>query len=61
MPVVFNEIVTHERPHLDEIVAIWLLRRFGETRFPGISQAKVSYTAIVRNGPDAREPRPGAS
>jgi hypothetical protein len=55
LPVVFNEIVTHERPHLDEIVAIWLLRRFGETRFPGVSQAKVSYTTTGRRGPDAKE------
>ncbi len=55
LPVVFNEIVTHERPHLDEIVAIWLLRRFGETRFPGVSRAKVSYTTTGRGGPDAKE------
>jgi hypothetical protein len=55
LPVVFDEIVTHERPHLDEIVAIWLLRRFGEARFPGVSQAKVSYTTTGRRGPDAKE------
>jgi hypothetical protein len=55
LPVEFNEIVTHERPHLDEIVAIWLLRRFGETRFPGVSRARVSYATVVRGGPDAME------
>jgi hypothetical protein len=50
---VFSEIVTHERPHLDEIVAIWLLRRFGEQRFPGISQARITYAASSRRGADA--------
>jgi len=44
--VAFNTILTHERPHLDEIVAIWLLRKFGETRFPGIGAAAVSFTSI---------------
>jgi hypothetical protein len=44
--VVFKSILTHERPHLDEIVAIWLLRKFGEQRFPGISTAEVTFTSI---------------
>jgi hypothetical protein len=44
--VVFKRILTHERPHLDEIVAIWLLRRFGEQKFPGIGKAKVEFTSI---------------
>jgi hypothetical protein len=39
------KILTHERPHLDEIVAIWLLRRFGEKRFPGSSTAEVAFTS----------------
>jgi hypothetical protein len=38
--------VTHERPHLDEIVAIWLLRKFGEKRFPGVASATVSFTTL---------------
>jgi len=42
----FKSILTHERPHLDEIVAIWLLRKFGEQRFPGISAAGVTFTSI---------------
>ena len=42
----FTSILTHERPHLDEIVAIWLLRKFGEQRFPGISTASVTFTSI---------------
>jgi hypothetical protein len=44
--VIFNRILTHERPHLDEIVAIWLLHKFGEQRFPGISAAAVTFTSI---------------
>ena len=38
-----DTIVTHHRPHLDEIVAIWLLRKFGEEKFPGINSAKIVY------------------
>jgi len=43
--MVFTSILTHERPHLDEVVAIWLLRKFGENRFPGCSKAVVSFTS----------------
>ena len=44
--VFFKSILTHERPHLDEIVAIWLLRKFGEQRFPGIAAATVTFTSL---------------
>ena len=44
-PVRFAGILTHERPHLDEIVAVWLLRKFGEQRFPGVASATVSFTS----------------
>jgi len=44
--LLFTRILTHERPHLDEIAAIWLLRRFGDSRFPGVSQAEVSFTTV---------------
>jgi hypothetical protein len=44
--VVFKSILTHERPHVDEIVAIWLLRKFGEQRFPGVGAAAVAFTSI---------------
>ncbi len=36
-------ILTHWRPDLDAIVGIWLLRRFGEEKFPGISAAEVEF------------------
>ncbi len=41
LQVVFNTIVTHARPHLDEIFAIYLLMTLGEKIFPGISKAKI--------------------
>ncbi len=28
-----SKIVTHQRPHLDEIVAVWILRKFGAEAF----------------------------
>lgn len=37
----FNTIVIHERPHLDEICAVWLLQRFGEEKYPGIREAQL--------------------
>ena len=36
-------IITHENPHLDELVAAWLLKKFGESRYPGISEAPVDF------------------
>lgn len=36
-------IVTHPRPHLDEIAAIWLFKKFGESLFPGIRYAEIQY------------------
>lgn len=41
----FHTIVTHECPHFDEILGIWLLRKFGEKEFPGISSAKIKFWA----------------
>ena len=35
------KIVTHPRPHLDELFAIWLLKMFGEALFPGVSTAEI--------------------
>lgn len=48
----FESIITHERPHLDEIVGIWLLRKFGEEKFPGISAAEVTFWSIGGGIPD---------
>lgn len=51
--IVFHTIVTHERPHVDEIVAIWLLKTFGEEKFPGICTATIEYWACGKS-PDGR-------
>jgi hypothetical protein len=39
----YHTIITHKRPHLDEILAILLLIMFGEKFFPGISKAKFEF------------------
>ncbi len=52
----FHTILTHEGPHLDEITAIWLLRRFGEKKFPGIGTAKVVYTGAGGGIPGGQTP-----
>lgn len=41
----FHTILTHVNPHADEHAAIWLLWKFGEAKFPGISTAVVKYIA----------------
>lgn len=38
-----HTIMTHPNPHWDELVAIWLCLRFGEEKYPGISQAKIVF------------------
>ena len=38
-----HTIITHPNPHLDEIVAIWLLTEYGEDLYPGISQAAIAF------------------
>lgn len=40
---IFKIIATHPKPHLDEIAAIWLLRKFGKEKFPGIKHAEIQY------------------
>ncbi|MBN2464442.1 hypothetical protein JXD38_02290, partial [candidate division WOR-3 bacterium] len=53
---IFKRILTHERPHVDEIAAIWLLRKFGEQRFPGIGTATVEFTSIRKLAEAGRKP-----
>lgn len=40
-----KKIVTHLRPHADELVALMLLRKFpeGEEKFPGVKNAEISF------------------
>lgn len=44
-PIPISEILTHEFPDLDAILSVLLLRKFGEEKFPGVSQAKVSFSS----------------
>lgn len=50
----FNKIVVHNRPHLDEIAAIWLLKKFGQEIFPGIGDAEIAFLNTGRESPDGR-------
>lgn len=50
----YVKIITHIRPHLDEIVAIWLLRDFGEEMFPGAATATIETWDSSSNTPDGR-------
>lgn len=47
-------IATHLRPHLDEIAAIWLLKRFGREKFPGVENASIAYHDSGAATPDGR-------
>jgi len=47
-----SAIVTHRKPHLDEILAILLLQEFGAKLYPGIADAKLLYWG---HGPETFE------
>ncbi len=47
-----NTIVTHGWPHLDEVLAYFLLRRYGENIFPGVSTARVAFWFYGGNTPN---------
>lgn len=49
-----TRIATHPQPHLDEIVAMWLLLRFGDKLFPGVSKARVVFWGHGGMTPDGR-------
>jgi hypothetical protein len=50
----FNRIITHRKPHFDEIVAIWLLYMFGEAEFPGVKEAELEFWDMGGDTPDGR-------
>lgn len=43
MAIIVSYIVTHRFPHLDEALAIMLLRDYGGDRYPGIEKAQIVY------------------
>ncbi len=49
-----TRIVTHHRPHLDEILAIFILKVFGRKTFPGIETAKIEFWGHGQHTPDGR-------
>ena len=50
----FRTIVTHVAPHLDEIVAVWLLQKFGESKFPGMKSVELDFWSTGGETPDNR-------
>ncbi len=38
-----HAFVTHPRPHLDELSAIWAVQRFGLEKYPGADRAEIEY------------------
>jgi|GEM_PF-604150 len=47
-------LVIHAQPHLDEVCAIWLLRRFGQDEYPGCDTAKIVCWTTGGETPDGR-------
>jgi hypothetical protein len=52
-------IATHPKPHFDELTAIWLLRKFGSKKFPGIETAVIQYwnRSDIKETPETYETR----
>lgn len=50
-----HTIVTHKRPHVDEIVAIVLLKQYGRKKFPGIESAKIEFWDAGIKTPDGKD------
>lgn len=38
-----HTFLTHLRPHLDEIASYWILKRWGDAFFPGVSDSQIRY------------------
>jgi len=39
-----NKILIPNKPHLDPVAAIWILRRYGEEKFPGVKKAPIGFS-----------------
>lgn len=57
MAAKIEKIAVHQNPHLDEIAAIWLLRRFGQHQYEGIGEAEIVFwtTGATPDGQPASE------
>lgn len=49
-----HTFATHPKPHLDEVCAIWLFRRFGREKYPGADSAEIVVWPFGGNTPDGR-------
>lgn len=52
-PQPIHTVVMYPRPHPDNIVALYLLREFGEQHFPGIRQAQLQFWPTLPPGKSA--------
>ncbi len=46
----YSKILLPSRPQVDTIVALFILKRFGEEKFPGISTATYEFGALMPEG-----------
>ena len=51
----FHTIILPVRPQPDTIAAIFVLKEFGEEKFPGIGLAKVEFCSLPPDGKSAEQ------
>ncbi|OGI87779.1 hypothetical protein A2995_00680 [Candidatus Nomurabacteria bacterium RIFCSPLOWO2_01_FULL_33_24] len=52
IPIGIEYVVTHNNPHLDEVAALWILKKWGTEEFPGIKKAKILFHPDRHIGPN---------
>lgn len=45
-PPFIRSLLLHESPDLDAALSSWLMRRFGESRYPGVKDAVLSFSPV---------------
>jgi hypothetical protein len=43
VPIPIRAILLHESPDLDAALSVWLLQRFGESKYPGVGSARLEF------------------
>lgn len=43
-PIPISSVLTHENPDLDAILSVLIIKRFGETLFPGVTNANILFS-----------------
>jgi uncharacterized UPF0160 family protein len=51
--ITIQTIVVHVQWHADELLAVWLLRKFGRQYFPGIENAKIVFARDIQSFRDS--------